>query len=138
MITPATPVKVKSGTKATAMMSVDENTGGPTSRAALAMRSKIEPPRRARLRKMLSIMITDESTTMPKSTAPSEMRLACVPVDTMPKNAKSRASGRFNATSRAARSLPKKSHSTNETSTMPVRRFSITVWVVSLTRSARS
>ena len=34
-------------------------------------------------------MITDESTTMPKSTAPSEMRLACVPVDTMPKNAKS-------------------------------------------------
>jgi len=79
MITPATPVRVKSGTKATAIMSVEENTGGPTARAAAAMRSKTEPPRRAKLRKMLSIMITDESTTMPKSTAPSEMRLAWVP-----------------------------------------------------------
>ncbi len=31
---------------------------------------------------MFSIMITDESTTMPKSTAPSEIRFAEVPVST--------------------------------------------------------
>ena len=33
---------------------------------------------------MFSIMMTVESTTMPKSTAPSEIRLAGVPVRTMP------------------------------------------------------
>ena len=38
----------------------------------------------------------------------------------------------------AARTLPRKSHSTNDTSIMPTSRFSITVWVVSLTKSARS
>ena len=36
---------------------------------------------------MFSTMITVESTTMPKSTAPSEIRLAGVPVVTMPMNA---------------------------------------------------
>ena len=33
---------------------------------------------------MFSIMMTVESTTMPKSTAPSEIRFAGVPVATMP------------------------------------------------------
>ena len=40
-----------------------------------------------RCRKMFSIMITVESTTIPKSTAPSEIRLAGVPVPTIPMKA---------------------------------------------------
>ena len=36
---------------------------------------------------MFSIMMTVESTTMPKSTAPSEIRFAGVPVATMPMKA---------------------------------------------------
>ena len=50
MMTPATPVSVNSGMNATAMMSADENMGGPTSRAAATMRSKAVPPLRAKLR----------------------------------------------------------------------------------------
>ena len=42
---------------------------------------------------MFSIMMTVESTTMPKSTAPSEMRFADVRVATRPMNAMSSASG---------------------------------------------
>ena len=64
------------------MMSVENIIGAPTSRAPARMRSCIVPrPCAPRWRKMFSIMMTVESTTMPKSTAPSEMRFADVPVD---------------------------------------------------------
>ena len=46
---------------------------------------------------MFSIMITVESTTIPKSTAPSEIRLAGVPVPTMPMKAIISASGMLSA-----------------------------------------
>ncbi len=87
---------------------------------------------------MFSIMMTVESTTMPKSTAPSEIRLAGVPVATMPMKAISSASGMLIAVMRAARACPRKSQSTSVTSTMPTSRFSSTVCVVSSTRCARS
>jgi hypothetical protein len=112
MMTPATPVSVNSGMKATAMISVDENMGGPTSRAADTTRSKAVPPLRTKLTKMLSITMTVESTTMPKSTAPREIRLAAVPLATMPVKAKSSASGMLIAVMSAARTLPRNSHST--------------------------
>ena len=62
------------------MMRVENVIGVPDlARAALRMRSRIVPlPCAPRCRKMFSIMMTVESTTMPKSTAPSEMRFAGV------------------------------------------------------------
>ena len=87
---------------------------------------------------MLSIMMTVESTTMPKSTAPSEIRLAEVPVSTMPMNDASRASGMLAAVTRAARACPRNSSSTAVTRAMPSSTFSVTVWVVIATRSPRS
>ena len=68
---------------------------------------------------MFSIMMTVESTTMPKSTAPSEMRFAGVPVATRPQNAMSSASGMLSAVMSAAARVPRKSRSTMDTSTMP-------------------
>ena len=80
-MTPATPVIVKSGRNATPMMSVENVIGPATSRDACRIRSGIVPfPCGPRCRKMFSIMMTVESTTMPKSTAPSEMRFAGVSV----------------------------------------------------------
>ena len=103
-ITPATPVSVKSGMNATAITSVEENIGGPTSLAASRIRSILfRFPGTDRCRKMFSIMITVESTTIPKSTAPSEIRLAGVPVPTMPMKAIISASGMLSAVMSAAR-----------------------------------
>ena len=79
-ITPDTPVIVNSGRNVTPMMSVEKVIGRPTSPAAEYTRSRMVPvPCLPRCRKMFSTMITVESTTMPKSTAPSEIRLAEVP-----------------------------------------------------------
>ncbi len=75
---------------------------------------------------------------MPKSTAPSEMRLAGVPVATIPAKAASKARGMLMAVTSDARVLPRKSQSTMATSTMPTIRFSSTVWVVSCVRVNRS
>ena len=74
---------------------------------------------------MFSTMMTVESTTMPKSTAPSEIRLAGVPVATMPMNAISSASGMLMAVISAARVWPRNTHSTRVTSSMPTSRFSM-------------
>ena len=52
---------------------------------------------------MFSTMMTVESTTMPKSTAPSEMRFAEVCVATRPQNAMRSASGMLMAVMSAAR-----------------------------------
>ncbi len=136
---PGTPVSVKSGRKATPMISVENVIGVPTSAAALRMRSRMDPcPCGPRWRKMFSIMMTVESTTMPKSTAPSEMRLALVPVPTSPQNAQSSASGMLSAVISAARQLPRKSSRVSATRTMPTVRFSSTVCMVTPTRSPRS
>ncbi len=87
---------------------------------------------------MFSIMITVESTTMPKSTAPSEIRLAEVLVPTRPQKAMSSASGMLSAVISDARTLPRKRKSTTVTRPMPTRRFSVTVWVVTATSLPRS
>ena len=138
-ITPATPVIVKSGRKETAMITVEKAIGLPTSETALRMRSPMGPsPLSLRWRKMFSTMITVECTTMPKSMAPREMRLAEVPESTSPMMAMSSASGMFTAVMRAARQLPRKRISTTVTSPMPMSRFSITVCVVREIRSLRS
>ena len=124
---------------ATPMISVDENMGGPTSAAAAAIRSRTEPrAARSRWRNRFSIMITVESTTMPKSTAPSEIRFAGVPVATIPMKAPSSASGMLRAVISAARACPRNRYSTTVTSPRPISRFSRTVWVVTATRRERS
>ena len=103
-ITPETPVIVKSGRKATPMISVENVIGPATSFAPARIRSFMSPfPWGPRCRKMFSIMMTVESTTMPKSTAPSEIRFAEVPVVTRPMKAMSSASGMFSAVMMAAR-----------------------------------
>ena len=121
------------------MITVEKAIGFPTSPTALRIRSATLPPAFSpRWRKMFSIMITVESITMPKSTAPSEMRLAGVPVITRPMMATRSASGMFKAVIKAARQLPRKRISTSVTSPMPMSRFSSTVCVVTFTRSPRS
>ncbi len=87
---------------------------------------------------MFSTMITVESTMIPKSTAPSEIRLAGVPVKTIPQNAAINASGMLTAATAAARAWPRKIQSTSVTSAIPTIRFSITVWVVRVTSRSRS
>ena len=70
-MTPATPVMVNKGRKELPMIRVENAIGGPTSWAAASTRSFIDPlPWGPRWRKMFSIMMTEESTTMPKSKAP--------------------------------------------------------------------
>src|SRR5216683_3054892 len=97
-MTPETPVMVKSGKKATPMIRVENAIGRPTSPAAAWMRRMIDPePWPPRWRKMFSIMITVESITIPKSTAPSEIRLAGVPSATIPVKAIKSAIGMLRA-----------------------------------------
>ena len=86
---------------------------------------------------MFSTMITVESTTMPKSTAPSEMRFAELPRRTIPQNAVRSASGMLSAVRSAARMSPRKSNSTSTTRPIPTTRFSSTVWVVTPTSAPR-
>ncbi len=83
-------------------------------------------------------MITVESTMIPKSTAPSEIRFAGVPVKTIPQNAAISASGMFTAATAAALAWPRNSQRTSVTSTIPAMRFSITVRVVIFTSRSRS
>ena len=83
-------------------------------------------------------MITVGSMMMPKSTAPSEIRFAGVPVKTIPQKAAMSASGMFTAATAAARACPRNTQSTRVTSSMPTSRFSRTVSVVSFTSLSRS
>ena len=88
---------------------------------------------------MFSIMMTVESTTMPKSTAPSEMRFADVCVATRPQNAMRSASGMLIAVMSAARVCPRKRKQDDRHEHHPDERGSrCTVCVVSFTRSPRS
>ncbi len=81
-------------------------------------------------RKMFSTMITDESTMIPKSTAPIDSKLADCPRMYSIAKANSTASGMLMATISAQRTLVKNINSTIVTSAMPTSRFSCTVSVV--------
>ena len=84
-ITPSTPCSVKSGRKATPMITRGEGhrpadlAGG----VQHSLAGRCLAPLAPRWWKQFSIMMTVESTMMPKSTAPSEIRFAGVPVSTM-------------------------------------------------------
>src|SRR6202023_199484 len=58
--------------------------------------------------------------------------------ETIPQNAAISASGMFTAATAAARAWPRNSQSTSVTSSMPTRRFSMTVWVVIFIRRSRA
>ncbi len=138
-MTPETPVIVKSGMNATAKMTFENAIGPTTSRAPAKIRSFIVPrPWLPRWRKMFSMTMTVLSTTIPKSTAPIEMRFVEMPVVTSPMNATRSAMGMLIAVMSAARVWPRKTKSTTATSPMPSSRFSSTVCVVSFTRLPRS
>ena len=79
---------------------------------------------------MFSIRITAESTMMPKSTAPTESRLASCPISTMTMTAKNSANGILTPTMMALRKLPRKTHWMTKTSRQPKMRLCRTVWVV--------
>ncbi len=87
---------------------------------------------------MFSTMITDESTMMPKSTAPIDRRLADLPRRYKTEKANRSAKGMFSATITALRTLLKNISRMTETRAMPSARFSRTVSVVTLMRSVRS
>jgi len=137
-MTPATPVMVKSGRNATTMIMVEKIIGVPISPMASVMRVLSGRRTSARWRWMFSTTITVESTMIPKSTAPSEIRFAGVCVTTMPVNEQSSASGMLIAATQAARASPRNSQSTRLTRSIPSTRFSSTVSVVSLVRLPRS
>ena len=87
---------------------------------------------------MFSIMMTVESTTMPKSTAPSEMRFADVPVaDQAAERDEQRERDVERGDERRAR-VAEEEKSTSATRTMPTSRFSSTVCVVTSRASPRS
>ncbi len=121
------------------MISVEIAMGPPTSDAAARMRSFMVPwvPWLPRWRKTFSIMMTVESTTMPKSIAPSEMRLAGVLVNFIPAKATSSAMGMLMAVRSAARALPRKKNRTIVTRNMPSIALWSTVCVVSLVSAPR-
>ena len=87
---------------------------------------------------MFSTMMTDESTMMPKSTAPIDSRLADLPRRNSTAKANSSASGMLMATMNAARTLLMNMNRITTTSMMPTSRFSCTVSVVTLISSVRS
>ncbi len=85
-----------------------------------------------------STSTTAESMMMPKSTAPSEIRLADTPLKCISAKATSSASGITLATISAAPQLRKKSTRIATTSTAPISMFSVTVctvWAISSVRS---
>ena len=93
---------------------------------------------RWKLRKMFSTRITAESTMMPKSTAPSDSRLADSPVSTSIMMLKNSANGMFMLTITALRTSPRKIHWMKNTSRQPKIRLWITVCVVTFTSVERS
>ena len=87
---------------------------------------------------MFSITITVVSMMMPKSIAPSEIRLAGVSLTFIRMNAPHSASGILIAAMIAALKFPRKKISTRKTSAIPMVRFSITVCSVVSTSEVRS
>ncbi len=89
-------------------------------------------------RKIASTMMTVPSTMRPKSSAPTDRRLADSPRTTRMMTAKNSAKGIVATTMSALRRLPRKSHCTTRISRMPTIMLCRTVWVVTAMRSARS
>ena len=87
---------------------------------------------------MFSIITTEPSTTMPKSSAPSESRLAGMWLRSRQMEANSSAKGMVSATMMAPRTLPRKRKRMIETRIMPSVRLCSTVSTVYFTRSERS
>ena len=85
-----------------------------------------------------STTITAPSTMMPKSIAPSDSRLAGMPLMDRPMKVASNESGMMSATMAAARKLPRKTNNTTATSTAPSTRFLNTVVSVVLISHVRS
>ena len=79
---------------------------------------------------MFSIMTTEPSTTMPKSSAPRESRLAGMWLMSRQMEANRSAKGMVRATMMAPRTLPRKRKRMMETSSMPSVRLRSTVSTV--------
>jgi hypothetical protein len=82
--------------------------------------------------------MTEESTMMPKSTAPMDSKLADFPRRNSMEMAKSSARGMLIATIKAVRMLLTNMKRMTTTNTTPAIRFSVTVSVVTSIRSVRS
>ena len=87
---------------------------------------------------MFSTMTTAPSTTMPKSSAPKESRLAGMCLKLRQMAANSRENGMVSATIKAPRALPRNRNRIRATSAMPSVRLCSTVCVVKCTRLLRS
>ncbi len=132
---PSWRCRVKIGMCAAMMISIEKSVGRPTSTAACriaCLRVWSSSVRWARVssvrrRNTFSTTITAPSTMMPKSIAPSESRLAGMPIQVRPRKVASSASGMVTATMKAARMLPRKSQRTKETSSAPSSRLVKTV-----------
>ena len=93
---------------------------------------------RWKLRNTFSTRITAASTMMPKSTAPSDSRLADSPVITSSMMLKNSANGMLMLTMTALRRSPRNTHWMKNTSRQPKIRLCSTVCVVTPTSTARS
>jgi hypothetical protein len=156
-ICPSTPCMVNSGRNAASVMAVENRIALSTCRPlAKIMRNRSVHPGAAagggysvktrrcsvsldwRLRKMFSTKITQESTMMPKSTAPIDKRFADSPMRYRIVMLNSSANGMLAPTMIALRRFPRKIHWMRNTSTHPKIRLCSTVCVVTLTSDPRS
>ena len=117
--------------------------GRPISETASTMREESErylPLRSSNRRKIFSITTTAESTMMPKSMAPSEIRFAGMWRRSSSAKAPSSATGTASATTSAERQLPRPRNkiSTSNTSAMPSITLCRTVCKVRSMRAVRS
>ena len=87
---------------------------------------------------MFSTTITAPSTMMPKSMAPSESKLAGIPLIFSPMNVASSDSGITTATIAAGRNRPRNRNSTSRPAARLPPRFLNTVWSVLSMSQARS
>ena len=87
---------------------------------------------------MFSTMTTEPSTTMPKSSAPSESRLAGMCFRSRQIEANNKEKGMVSATMIAPRTLPRKRKRIITTRMIPSVRLCSTVWVVKCSRSLLS
>jgi len=132
-ICPSGPFIVNKGSMAQIMIMVENNKLRCTSCEARMIRSRrgiSEFSPELKRRKIFSTMMTDESTMMPKSTAPIDNRLALLPRTYSTQKANSKANGMLSATISALRTLFRNSSRMPVTRTMPINKFSWTVSVV--------
>ena len=128
-IRPSTRCIVYSGMNAVSKITLENSIGRPISVVASRIADKTDrvlPLRSCRMRNKFSITTTAESTMMPKSMAPMEMRLAGIPRKSSMRNAPSSANGTASATTTADRQLPSPR---NKISTISTRAMpSIMLW----------